>query len=125
MQLLRELFGGQPEEEQRKADVLAETRARVRQHPEDAGAHFALGSVYYVRGRLDDAVKELERAVELDPDTDDANYMLGLAYAKLERYESAGRAFQAAGEHTDNSMLQDYVQQKLKELKSHPIHEPG
>lgn len=117
MQLLRGLFGGQ-EEEQEEADVLAEAQARVRQHPEDAGAHFDLGSIYYVRGHFEDAVKELERAVELAPDRGDASYMLGLVYAKLERHDKAQRAFQAVGKRTDNPMLQSYAEQKLREQGS-------
>lgn len=118
MQLLRGLFGGRREEVKQSVDVLAEAQARVRQHPDDAGAHFDLGSILYVRGRVDEAVSELERAVELAPDHGDANYMLGLAYEKLKRFDDARRAFQAAGQKSDNFMLQSYVQRKLKELES-------
>ncbi len=118
MQLLRGLFGRRQAEEQ-QVDVLAEAQARAQNHPEDAGAHFDLGSIYYVRGHFEQAVEELERAVELAPDHGDANYMLGLAYAKLKRYDDARRAFEAAREKTDNPMLQNYAQQKLRELERH------
>ncbi len=116
MGLLQRLFGGRQEEAEQQVDVLAEAQTRVRQQPDDPEAHFDLGSIYYVRGHFEEAVNELERAVELAPDHGDANYMLGLAYAKLGRSEDARRAFQTASEKADNPMLQNYAQQKLKEL---------
>jgi cytochrome c-type biogenesis protein CcmH/NrfG len=117
MSLLRGLFGGRREEEDRRIDVLEEAQAQVQEHPDDTEAHFDLGSIYYVRGRVEDAVSELEHAVELAPDHSDANYMLGLAYAKLGRYEDARRVFQRVSEKADNPMLQNYAHQKLKELE--------
>lgn len=117
MEWLRGLFGGVIEEEQEDVDVLAEAQTRVERNPDDAGAHFDLGTVYYVRGRTEDAVEALERAVELAPDDDDTNYMLGLAYAKLGQGEEAQRYFEAAGEKSDNPMLQGYAEQKVEQIK--------
>ncbi len=114
MHLLRGLFGGQLEEEQEDTDVLEGAEARVEGNPQDAGAHFDLGSLHYVRGNLEEAVKSLERSIELDPDSDNANYMLGLAYERLGRRADAVRSFEIAGEKTDNAMLQGYIQQKLQ-----------
>ena len=73
MGLLRGLFGGQQEEEREHVDVLAEAKTRVQRNPQDAGAHFELGSTLYVRGDLEEAVKSLEQAVVLDPEHDDAS----------------------------------------------------
>lgn len=115
MEWLRGLFGGVIEEED--VDVLAEAEARVQRNPDDVSAHFDVGTIYYVRGRLEDAVEALERAVELAPDDDDTNYMLGLAYARLGQEEKAQRFFEAAGEKSDNPMLQGYVEQKLEQLE--------
>lgn len=125
MQLLRGLFGGRQEAEQQQADVLGEAQARAQQRPGDAKAHFDLGSIYYVRGRFEEAVSALERAVELAPDHGEANYMLGLAYAKLARADDARRAFQMARDKTDNLMLQNYAQQRLNELGSREVQEQG
>jgi cytochrome c-type biogenesis protein CcmH/NrfG len=114
--MLRGLLGGKPEEEQEQVDVLAEAQTRVQRDPQDASAHFDLGSTYYVRGDVEKAVESLERAVELDESNDDANYMLGLAYERLGRQEDAIRQFQVVRETTDNAMLQNYAQQKMKSM---------
>lgn len=114
--MLRGLLGGKPEEEQEKVDVLAEAQIRVQRDPQDASAHFDLGSTYYVRGDVEKAIESLERAVELNPENDDASYMLGLAYERLGRQEDALRQFQTVRDTTDNAMLQGYAQQKMKSM---------
>jgi Flp pilus assembly protein TadD len=117
MQALRRLFGGPVEEEEKRVDVLEHALDQVQRKPEDAKAHFNLGSIYYVRGRIEEAVSELEQAIELAPTHGDANYMLGLAYEKLGRFDDARRVFRTAGQTTHNPMLENYVQQKLANLE--------
>jgi TolB-like protein/tetratricopeptide (TPR) repeat protein len=59
------------------ADKLFEDRrpaleSHVRDHPEDPGAHAALGILYGYMGRKEDALRESRRAVELCPESTDA-----------------------------------------------------
>jgi len=56
----------------------------------------ARGEVAYARGRYTDALNAFSRAVEADAADADAQYGLGLALAKLERWEEAEAAFARA-----------------------------
>ena len=60
MSFLRRLLGRQPEQEKLDVDVLDLAERRVARNPQNPEAHYELGSIYYVRGRFEEAVKELE-----------------------------------------------------------------
>ncbi len=117
MQMVKNLFGGQPEEELQATDALVDAQDRVQRNPNDAGAHFDLGSVHYVRGNTEEAVKSLEQAVELAPDDGDAIYMLALAYERSGRRDEARQLFEAVLERSDNAMLRGYAERKLQSLE--------
>jgi tetratricopeptide (TPR) repeat protein len=59
----------------------------VRDHPDNAGDHAALGILYAYMGRKEEAIRESRRAVELCPEITDAvngpqfAYNLALVYA--------------------------------------------
>jgi tetratricopeptide (TPR) repeat protein len=56
----------------------------------------ARGEVAYARGQYTDALNAFVRAVEADPNDADAQYALGTALAKLERWDEAEAAFERA-----------------------------
>jgi hypothetical protein len=58
----------------------------------------ARGEVAYARGQYTDALNAFVRAVEADPNDADAQYALGTALAKLERWDEAEAAFARAAE---------------------------
>ncbi len=66
------------------AQAARSTTARPPDAGDDAGAeaHFELGEMYHrqVFEALDNAIKEYEAALHLQPDFPDAHYYLGLAY---------------------------------------------
>ena len=49
-------------------------------HGQIAVAHSNIGGIYLVQGKLDEAIKDLEKAVNYDSNNADAHYNLGLAY---------------------------------------------
>jgi Flp pilus assembly protein TadD len=57
----------------------------VRDHPGSAEAHAGLGLARFAQNRLEPAREELERAVELDPDSPSALYWLAVVYDLLDR----------------------------------------
>ncbi len=116
MSFLSRLLGRQRREEKPDVDVLELAERRVARNPQNPEARYELGSIYYVRGRLEEAVKELREAVRLAPELDHAHYLLGLAYRQLGRVEEARQAFQNAAAHSGNRMLQDYAQRQLQAL---------
>jgi tetratricopeptide (TPR) repeat protein len=68
-----------------------------------AKLHGELGVAYRFRGRLDDALKELDAAAALQPAAGDVQVWRGLTFTAAGRDEEAGQAFRAAwatGAHT-------------------------
>lgn len=57
-------------------DAVALCKLNLEFHPDDAGIHAALGQFYAAQGKTEDAVKSLERAVELEPDNPRLQRML-------------------------------------------------
>jgi eukaryotic-like serine/threonine-protein kinase len=63
-----------------------------------AEAHFSLGSVYSVTGQVAESIIELDRALQLAPNSDEGYRRLGSAYLANGRKEEALKAFQKAVE---------------------------
>ncbi|AKU23085.1 tetratricopeptide repeat protein [Massilia sp. MB5] len=61
----------------------------VRFVPDDGAAHAAYAGYLYRIGQPEKALPMLEKAVELDPENPSINYNLGLAYAKMKKYDPA------------------------------------
>jgi eukaryotic-like serine/threonine-protein kinase len=60
--------------------------------------HFALGSVYRVTGKVGESILELDRALQLAPNSDEGYRRLGAAYLANGRKEEALKALQKAVE---------------------------
>ena len=61
-----------------------------------AEVHVSLGSVYKATGKVAPAIEELERAVQLAPNSDDGYHRLGGAYLAGGRRDEALKAYQKA-----------------------------
>jgi tetratricopeptide (TPR) repeat protein len=70
--------------------TLADARAKL---PESSALHRALGDLALLQGRNADAVSELERALELDPEDLRARFRLGVAERRSRNYEAASKRF--------------------------------
>jgi protein O-GlcNAc transferase len=64
--------------------------------PNDAGAHYNLGSVQKTLGQLDEALASYGRALELKPDYADAHYNLGNALKELGQIDAAVSSYRQA-----------------------------
>jgi len=58
-------------------------------NPDDAEKLMTLGTIYAQHGDLQDALKPLQRAAELQPQSPQMQFNLALAYFQLNRYEDA------------------------------------
>ena len=65
--------------------------------------HFSLGSIYTNTGRTAEAIVELRRAMQLDPNSDDALRRLGMAY------RSVGQSDQAIAAGTQATQINPYL----------------
>jgi tetratricopeptide (TPR) repeat protein/TolB-like protein len=61
-----------------------------------ADVHFSLGGVYNATGRVAESILELDRALQLAPNSDDGYRRLGRAYLASGRKEEAFKAYQKA-----------------------------
>jgi len=92
----------------------------VRARPEDATARNNLGGALLATGHVDEAIRELSRAAEIDPGSLNAHYNLGRALA------ARGRPREALA-HLEQALRispgDDDVRQALAELKAgHPAN---
>jgi tetratricopeptide (TPR) repeat protein len=68
------------------ADELFDTKA--------ADVHFQEGLKLYFKERYEDAIKEFEEAVEIDPENAKAYYHIGYSYYKLKNMPKAMETFE-------------------------------
>jgi tetratricopeptide (TPR) repeat protein len=68
-------------------DAEAEIQAALRLAPNDVGAHFAYGEWLTAMGRMQEAVRELERALDLDPLSSPISANLAAAYWSVGQYD--------------------------------------
>jgi tetratricopeptide (TPR) repeat protein len=77
----------------------------VRRCPDSAGFRALLGESYLSAGRLDDALRELERAQELDASYDPTYYYLGRVHARMGNPKKAIACLEATLELNPTSLL--------------------
>ena len=73
----------------RAALAIRELRAAEMMDPGDAWIHLALAEAYRQKGVTAEAESHLERALDIDPDFQEARLNLSALYVQLERYEEA------------------------------------
>jgi mono/diheme cytochrome c family protein len=77
----------------RESILVSETV--LRDNPRDARAYCDIGSALLMQGQPADALVRLRKAIEIDPDYDEAHYFTGLAHRMEKRLEAAEREFEA------------------------------
>lgn len=88
----------------------------VRKAPEDPELRVKLGFTYAHLERADDAQREFEAAVRLDPKKAIAHYMLGLIYEKKGLRAQAVAAWQACLDNTKDPRQRDAAARHLHHL---------
>jgi len=73
--------------------AITQLQAIVRQQPNLAQAHYALGHAYFNQEKLPEAETEFKRTLELQPQQSGARFDLGLVYLSEKRFEDARTAF--------------------------------
>ena len=68
----------------------------VQTNPENKEAHYALGHVYTLQGKLADAEKSFRSAIWIDEDFSEAHNYLGQVLAAQNRWEEAIKAYRRA-----------------------------
>ena len=82
----------------------------MKANPDDSGAYLALADMYADAGRVDDAVKLLDRASERIPKDASLPFQQGSILEKAARFADAERAFQRALElDPDNADALNYL----------------
>ncbi len=79
-------------------EALRRYREALVEDEEYAPTHVALAGVYLQLGRKDDAVRELERAAELAPDSNFVHRQLGQLYMKRDDFEAGVASLRRAKE---------------------------
>jgi Flp pilus assembly protein TadD len=81
------------------------------QQPNDAASQIALGSLYLMAGRLEDAIAHLEKARQLEPGTPSVYANLAKAYQRRGEVQQAGDAL---------TVLQKLNQEQADKISSAP-----
>jgi tetratricopeptide (TPR) repeat protein len=82
--------GGRGDPKQRD-EIIASLKKATSLNPNDPESRAALGQTYQAADQIDLAVKELEKALQLDPRNSTALYQLGLIYRKQGKVAAAQR----------------------------------
>lgn len=90
-----------------RARLIAELHQQMQESPNDASLRVRLGEAYAADGRLREAVRELNTAIELNPEHTGAYLVLGLV-AMIERdYDSANGYFMKVIELTEGQEFEN------------------
>lgn len=80
--------------EGRTQETMEALKQILSRDADDAKALYMLGAVHAQIGMPEEAVSEMTRAVELEPELITAHFQLGLLHFMAERYEEAAQAWQ-------------------------------
>ncbi len=116
--LLGEAYQRRPRDPQAEHMAIQHFRAALRNNPEAAKAHAALGKLYLRRNDLDGARKELEQALALQPSLAEARYTLSQVAGRSGRRAEAARHLKLYEE------LQE-AERQLAELQARALARPG
>ncbi len=103
------------EPELTEGEAVARFEKAAKEHP-DAQSHFNLGSAYYIAHKLDDALREFQQALELNPGMDHAHYYLGAIYKAQGDTAKARQEFDHVLHSTAHNMLKNQATIQLKSL---------
>lgn len=76
----------------RHAEAVAEAERAVAGDPFSVSANLALGSVYHMAGRLDEALRQIQKTAEIEPNDPRCYEFLGGVYQSLGLHDEAAEA---------------------------------
>jgi cytochrome c-type biogenesis protein CcmH/NrfG len=109
--------GAQPStpEYQEAAAVLERS---VRADPQSSAARALLGKIYFTQGKRDQAIRELETALKLQPDNRTAMYQLMLSYQAADRVADAKRLQERMKQAMQDERDQDLQRSRIRLTKT-------
>ncbi len=93
--------------------AVAEQQAILAEDPNNATAHFALGTLFYFQGLSEQAIQCFQKSIELNPTNAAPHLSLGRIYAVHGDYDLAwkhARAAEALGSRNLVELLEKYPQ---------------
>ena len=85
---------------------IEQQRSILRSEPRSAKAHFDLAVLHYSQGRVAEAIREYEAAIECDPSFACAYRKLGEVHVNIGEYERAGECAMKAAELGDRALIE-------------------
>ncbi len=80
--------------------AIVQLEQATRLAPDVASIHFNLGGAYYGKGRIEDAEREFQEALDLDPGHARAHWFHGLCLERMARLGEALAEFHWVREHS-------------------------
>jgi tetratricopeptide (TPR) repeat protein len=90
------IYKEEEELEEEDSDKIDSYKQAIRIDPDDAKAHYNLGTAYDELGKYEDAIVSYKQALMINPDDASTHYNLGLAYYNLGKYEEAIESYKQA-----------------------------
>jgi tetratricopeptide (TPR) repeat protein len=103
---------------------MAEQRVTLAREPNNARAHFALGTLSHFRGRTDEAIASYLRAIELDPNYPAPHVSLGRIWAVQARYDEAWKHAREAERLGDPSLVEQLERHLKVKCETEAILKP-
>jgi hypothetical protein len=75
-------------------ETILTSETLLRENPRDAKAHCDIGSALLMQGDFENGLVRLRKAIEIDPEYDEAHYFTGLAYRSRKQLPEAQREFE-------------------------------
>ena len=97
-----------------RADSVDPQKPKMQNAPPMAHVHYGIGAMYYNLQRPNDAIKELKRAVELNPKLADAYFVLAMSYL------AAGNRISAETQRNTLRTLDSELAGKLDKARASP-----
>jgi lipopolysaccharide biosynthesis regulator YciM len=93
----------------------------VETNPENARSRAALGQLYLKSGETDQAIQELQRAVEIDSSDRSASYQLMLAYRKAGRHAEATELMERVRRMVDDSRQEELEKNRYRLVRGDQV----
>jgi Flp pilus assembly protein TadD len=87
-------------------------------NPSEYGSHYGLGFVLAREGKLQEALPQLQRALELRPDSSEARFQLANVLKALGRKDEADRLFQDLRQTKEQSVAADMASARGRDANS-------
>ncbi len=89
---------------------------KLRQDPQSADAHYLMGVLHFMQGRMSQTVDSLKKALAIEPRHTDAAICLSVLFNDIGKYDDAKRVFEGANQsvaHRRGSSIEQAIDRKF------------